>query len=175
MPSACLQVVRQLGEPLEPATLLASEAAGFMENLILRLDSALPSCLCRQGLPSFVRADEASSHSCRGKTRWSQDSLQYKCPLFARKFRCAACLPAALGLSSRSCGTAILNFRVDALPMGAAAGVDYTSKVLVKSGCCVLQERHGQGGARGADRLRGEAMIEPRHQCRCFGVHDDLP
>jgi hypothetical protein len=43
----------------------------------------------RQGLPSFVRADEASSHSCRGKTRWSQDSLQYKCPLFARKFRCA--------------------------------------------------------------------------------------
>jgi hypothetical protein len=41
----------------------------------------------RQGLPSFVRADEASSHSCRGKTRWSQDSLQYKCPLFARKFR----------------------------------------------------------------------------------------
>ena len=28
-----------------------------------------------------------NARSCRSKSQWSQRSLKYKCPLFARKFR----------------------------------------------------------------------------------------
>lgn len=64
----------------------------------------------RRGLGSFARAGEVSTRSCRSKSQWSQRSLKYKCPLFARKFRnttARAVHDALIECEVRHCETAL--------------------------------------------------------------------